>query len=271
MIISASRRTDIPAFFGEWFMERLREQFVNVPNPMNPKQVSHISLAAGDVDCFVFWTKNPKNFLPCLKQIDKSGFRYYFQFTLNPYEKNLEPALPAKAELLDTFIELSRIIGSEKVIWRYDPVIINSSYSVKFHEASFNAFCRKLETYTKKCVLSFVDNYPFLKEKFAVLGIREIEPDKIIEIAKSFSSIAKQHGIELASCAEKTGLQEYGIIPNRCIDAEFVNRLFGLDLRHKKDPAQRCECCCSLSRDIGAYNTCKYGCVYCYAERGKRQ
>ena len=139
MIISVSRRTDIPAFLGEWFLGRLEERFVDTVNPMNPKQISHISLAPDDVDCFVFWTKNPQNFFPAIKRVNKEGYRYYFNFTLNPYGKDLEPNLPEKQKLIETFAELSRMTGKEKIIWRYDPIIINAKHTINYHEDSFAA------------------------------------------------------------------------------------------------------------------------------------
>ena len=270
MIISASRRTDIPAFYGEWFMNRLEEQYVLARNPVNPKQISRLSLAPGDVDCIVFWTKNPKNFLKYIDRIDELKFRYYFQFSLNPYGGDLEPGLPEKAELLETFILLSERIGMEKTIWRCDPIIINDNYSLEYHKTSFNFFCEKLRGHTEKCVISFVDNYPFLKNEFQDYGILGPSAGQIEELIKSFSASANQQGIALATCAEKINLPGYGVLPNRCIDTELMERLFNIDIRYRKDPSQRSECGCSISRDIGAYNTCLYNCIYCYAKHGKK-
>jgi hypothetical protein len=269
MLISASRRTDIPAFFGAWFMDRLKEKHVLVQNPMNPEQVSRIDLDPESVDCVIFWTKNPGVFLPCLDEIDRLGYRYYFQFTLTPYGPDLETMLPDKQKIADTFIELSRRIGKEKLIWRYDPVIITEKYSPAFHAASFESLCAQLSGYTEKCVISFVDSYPFLKENFKTLGIHELSEHEIDEIAPLLASVAGKYGMPLAACAEKRDLSCYGILPNRCVDPELIERLFGIPVKYKKDPSQRVQCGCSASRDIGAYGTCRHGCVYCYARRGR--
>jgi hypothetical protein len=269
MLISASRRTDIPAFYGQWLVNRLREKYVLVRNPMNPRQVSRISLDPGGVDCIVFWTKDPKNFLPYLDDVDRLGFRCYFQFTLTPYGPDIEPGLPGKGEIVNTFVELSRRIGKEKVIWRYDPVILNEVYSPEYHAAAFEGLCMDLRAYTEKCIISFIDSYSFLGEAFRNFGIRELSGGEINELAGRLASIAKRHDLPLVSCAEKTDLQKYGVFPNRCVDAGLVEHLFGIPVKHKKDPSQRVHCGCSVSRDIGAYNTCLHGCVYCYARRGK--
>jgi hypothetical protein len=273
MILSASRRTDIPAFYGEWFMNRLREGFVLVRNPMNPKQISRIDLDPSGIDCIVFWTKNPKNFLPCLDEIDRLGYSYYFQFTVTPYGNDLEPGLPEKSEILNTFIELSKHTGKEKIIWRYDPVIINKNYTPEYHFSKFDFFCNTLKNHTEKCVISFIDRYTFLDSNFKKFDIKEIETAEAERLLEKIVPAAASCGITVAACAEKIDLSKYGVHPNRCIDADLIGRLFGSDskkIKHKKDPAQRTECNCSASRDIGTYNTCIHGCVYCYAKRGTK-
>ncbi|MDR3337076.1 MAG: DUF1848 domain-containing protein [Treponema sp.] len=269
MIISASRRTDIPAFYGEWFVNRIREGEVWVRNPMNPKSISKISLDPAYVECIVFWTKNPANFIPYLEKIEKAGHRYYFQFTLNPYDDDIEPNID-KNKAVETFITLSKLIGREKVIWRYDPIIVNSKYTAAYHSSSFRTLCEKLAAYTEKCVISFVDNYSFLSGVFKESGIKELDDSQIEEIANSISVIAKEYGVPLAACSEKIDLAKYGIGANKCVDNELINRLFNLNIKYKKDPGQRPACACAAGRDIGSYNTCGHNCVYCYAMRGKR-
>jgi hypothetical protein len=144
MILSASRRTDIPAFHGDWFMEKLREKAVSVKNPMNPQQVAKLDLDPARIECIVFWTKNPKKFIKRLKEIDDLGYHYYFQFTLNPYGKDIETNLEEKGELVNTFMELSDLIGKKKVIWRYDPIILNEKYTPAYHEAHYGTLYEKL-------------------------------------------------------------------------------------------------------------------------------
>jgi hypothetical protein len=267
MIISASRRSDIPAFHGEWFMDCLRAGEVFVKNPVNKTQVSRVDLSPGAVDCFVFWTKNPAPFLRFLDELDDRGYPYYVQFTLTPYGRDLEPNLPEKQALLDTFCRLSERLGRERVLWRYDPVILSPRYDCSFHARQFEEFCRVLEGKTEKCVISFVDSYGFLKKDFEELGIRELTAAEITGIAGALGPAAEKYGLALASCCEKADLGGCNIARNRCIDAELINRVFGLRLLYKKDPGQRRHCLCSASRDIGAYHSCLYGCRYCYAAR----
>ena len=268
MIISASRRTDIPAFFGGWFMERLREGRVLVKNPMNPAQVSVVSLVPENVDCFVFWTKDPENFLPCLDELDCSGAKYYFQFTVTAYDNSLERNLRDKAGIIETFIRLSERLGKERLVWRYDPVIINGRYSAAFHEQAFGILCEKLRAYTERCVISFIDAYGFLSKDFAENGIRELSPRDCESLAEKLGSIAGDFRLPLFSCCEKINLEKYGIRPSQCIDYTLVRRVSGREIAYKKDRGQRGECGCTVSRDIGTYNTCGHGCVYCYARRG---
>ncbi|MDR2747080.1 MAG: DUF1848 domain-containing protein [Treponema sp.] len=267
MIISASRRSDIPAFHGEWFMDCLRSGEVFVKNPVNGTQVSRIDLSPGAVDCFVFWTKNPAPFLPFLDELDSRGYPYYFQFTLTPYGRDLEPNLPEKEVLLDSFRRLSDRLGKERVVWRYDPIILNPRYDCSRHAGQFEKFCRALEGKTEKCVISFVDSYGFLKTNFGELGIRELTAAEIAGIAEALRPVAERYGIALASCCEKAELESYNIGRNKCIDEELINRVFGLHIAYKKDPGQRRQCLCSASRDIGSYNSCLHGCRYCYAAR----
>jgi hypothetical protein len=270
MILSASRRTDIPAFYGDWFMERLREKEALVKNPMNPRQVSKLDLSPENIDCIVFWTKNPVNFIKHLKEIDDLGYRYYFQFTLNPYDKDIETNLEEKSGLVNTFMELSNLIGKKKVVWRYDPVIINEKYTLKYHEIYYSALYEKLSKYTEKCVISFIDEYYFLKDEFKRLNIHELNDEEIEKVSAMIASVVNgsETKLTIASCCEKVLLTQYGITRNKCIDETLINELFNLNIKYKKDKGQRRECNCTQSRDIGAYNTCGHGCIYCYAKRG---
>ncbi|GHV24318.1 hypothetical protein FACS189498_1270 [Spirochaetia bacterium] len=276
MILSASRRTDIPAFFGEWFINCLREKEVFVKNPVNPKSVSRIILDPALIDCIVFWTKNPRDFIRRLGEIEDLGYtKYYFQFTLNSYGDDLEKNLPPKGEIIETFLELSERIGKQRVIWRYDPVIVNDKYSVDFHVENFRLLYEKLSKNTEKCVISFVDRYKFLAKTFTDYGIAELSGDDINKIAAGIGETVNSGGqkLEIASCCEKVDLSSYGIGHNRCIDGDLIQKLFGSEGtskkgEFKKDPGQRQNCGCAASRDLGTYNTCGHGCVYCYAGRG---
>jgi hypothetical protein len=266
MIISASRRTDIPAFFGDWFMDMAGKGEALVRNPVNPNQVSRIALDPDNVECIVFWTKNARNFIHRLDELDRAGYRYYFQYTLNAYGDDIEKNVDAEGAA-ETFIELSKLKGGKRVVWRYDPVIVNGKYSIAYHAGNFRRLCAKLSGYTERCIISFVDSYRFLADAFRDHGIRELNESEIHEIADAFSRTAGEYGIALSSCCEAADLSRYNISRGRCIDNELINELFGLNIKYKKDTGQRPGCCCRASRDIGAYNTCLHNCVYCYAKR----
>ncbi len=267
MIISVSRRTDIPAFYSDWFFNRIREGYVLVRNPFAAGQVSRISLKREKVDCFVFWTKNPEKMLPDLDLI--KDYPFYFQFTLNPYGMEFERNVPDKTRVSDTFLRLSDKLGPKRVIWRYDPVIINDAFSVERHEECFGKLADKLCAYTSKCIISFVDYYKKIDKAFKTNAIQELQEEKIKEAAKKISVIGNTYGLKLETCAEKTDLWEYGIGHACCIDPELITEITGTPVRYKKDANQRKECGCAASVDIGAYNTCIHGCLYCYATYSK--
>jgi hypothetical protein len=269
MIISASRRTDIPAFFGEWFMNRIREKEVLVRNPFNPHRITKIPLNRDDIDCIVFWTKNPDQFIKHLAVLDGMGYRYYFQFTLNGYDVPIEP-FAGKEKIVETFINLSGQIGKEKIIWRYDPVIINGMFPIEYHVEKFSLLCGLLHPYTEKCVFSFIDRYTFLNGRFKDYQIVEPDEPQMFDMARRMADIAGMYNLPLYSCGEKINLEKLGIGHNKCIDDELIERLFNIKTGAKKDPSQRPSCGCRGSRDIGSYNTCRHDCIYCYARRGPR-
>ena len=156
MIISASRRTDIPAFYSEWLLNRLKEGYALVANPRNALRFSRVSLNPQTVDCLVFWTKNPAPMLPKLDEITAMGYPFYFQFTLTPYGQDIEQNLPDKKTLLQTFQALSRLLGAKRVIWRYDPVILTAQMNIEYHLQCFETFASALEGYTHRCIFSFL-------------------------------------------------------------------------------------------------------------------
>ncbi len=263
MILSVSRRTDIPAFYSEWFFRRIEEGFVDAINPFNRKQVSRISLRPEDVDCIVFWTKNPA---PMLKQLDRmKAYSYYFQFTLTAYQKDVEPGLPKKRELIDTFQELSRQLGPERVIWRYDPIFLNDVYTRKYHAEWFARFAEALAPYTKRCVISFIDLYQKTERNTKDLRLHELTTEDMEGIAGDLSAVAHSYGLEIVSCAEEIDLDSFGIRHGACIDKDVIETVMGKAINVKKDPTQRQVCGCMKSVDIGQYNTCRHFCKYCYA------
>lgn len=263
MILSVSRRTDIPAFYSEWFFNRIRAGFVDVRNPMNIHQVSRIRITPDVVDCIVFWTKNPEMMLPRLDELKE--YKYYFQFTINPYDRQIESGVPQKAKVIDTFKDLSNKIGRDRVIWRYDPIIITNMIDVSYHIKYFEELARRLQGYTTRCVISFVDLYKKTVQNTKPLHMREPSEIEIRQLAGELTEIAEKYRIQILSCSEKINLEEQGVEHGCCIDPRLIEEICGYHIDVKKDKNQRKECGCVESIDIGAYNTCCHACAYCYA------
>lgn len=271
MIISASRRTDIPAFFGDWFINRIKEGFAMYRNPMRPTQVFAVSLHPKDVDAIVFWTKNPKNFLDKIKYLDE--YTYYFQFTITPYDQDLEPGIPNKDEVIDTFIKLSDMIGKKRVIWRYDPIIITDKMPLSYHKEKFEDLCEKLSPYTQKCIISYVDFYKKAEDDLNKINAKRLELDDLYNIFGAIGSIGKRYNLSVETCAEDLPveeLEELGLKRAHCIDGNLIKELkrekdTSYTKEFAKDKNQREACGCVQSIDLGIFNTCKHFCVYCYA------
>lgn len=273
MIISASRRTDIPAFYTDWFINRIRAGYCRVPNPFNSKQISTVSLLPEDVDAFVFWSKNPTALIPRLGELDQRGFVYYFLFTLNDYPATIEPNLPALADRMDIFKRLSDTIGPERVIWRYDPIVISSATPQDYHFRCFENICSELSGRTHRVIVSLVDYYRKTDRRLAQLESAGITFDREAarrpetrQLLMRISATASAHRMDIRSCAEPSDLGKVGIPPGGCVDAELIKRL-GRRVSRKKDPGQRNDCRCIISKDIGVPDTCLHGCRYCYATR----
>jgi hypothetical protein len=262
MIVSVSRRTDVPACFSQWFFSRLKEGFVETPNPYNPRRVRRVSLLPEDVDGFVFWTKNPVPMMENLGLLD--GYGYYFLFTLNPYGSGIEGGLPPKRELIGAFKALSGMLGASRVIWRYDPVLLGGTIDADFHARNFEALAGELCGYTRKVIFSFLDRYKKIEKTLGNLQIIAPDEEQKTTIAETFSAIARGAGLEIESCAED--MERRGIRPSRCIDPALLEASGGRLVPYKKDKNQRPLCLCADSVDIGTYGTCRNGCVYCYAK-----
>lgn len=263
MIVSVSRRTDIPAFYSEWFFYRLKEGFVYVINPFNTKQVSKVELTPKTVDCFVFWTKDAE---PMLKRLDElKEFKYYVQFTITAYRSDVEKGTRSKKDIIDTFKNLSKQIGKEKVIWRYDPILLNEYYTKEYHYKWFDKFCSELSGFTEKCVISFLDLYKKTERNTKELNINSMDEADMCEIAARFGEISLKYNIQIETCSEGIDLSTYGIQKGKCIDDKLVSRIMNTDIDVNKDDTQREVCGCVKSIDIGQYNTCRHHCVYCYA------
>jgi len=268
MIISASRRTDIPSFYSEWFLNRIKEGYALVPNPFNPTMLSRVSLKRDVVDCIVFWTKNPAPIIPKLDELKE--YPYYFQFTLNPYGKKIENHLPSVDKRIETFKRLSDKIGKEKVIWRYDPVFTNAEYTVQYHKEAFACIADKLGQHTERCMIGFIDHYQHIRSAMNKNQIPKLDTNDIRDMAASFKESIAPYNVQLDTCTVKVDLSDMGIPSGMCIDRDLVERITGYPINAKKDPNQRDVCRCIESIDIGTYETCLNGCIYCYANRNNQ-
>lgn len=273
MIISASRRTDIPAFYAEWLMNRFRAGFCMVANPWNPRQVSRISLAPADVDAVVFWSKNPAPLMCHLEELEAMKIRCCFLLTINGYPAYLEPHLPPLDDRIRTFLDLSRRIGKQKVVWRYDPVVLSGAFDFNYHRRTFSAIAASLRGHTGRVIVSVVDFYARIGKRLAAVETRT--GDRFVRapfalcgvggFVRDLASIAAENGMQIQSCAEDDRLTVLGIRPGKCIDDEWIGSALGVTVTSARDPGQRGKCLCVASRDIGANDSCGHGCEYCYA------
>ncbi len=267
MILSASRRTDIPAFYSEWLEKRLREGRVQIPNPYRPHQVRELRFSPETVDCAVFWTKDARPLLPRLKDIAKMGYPFYFQHTLTPYGPELEPGLPLKRAVLDGMRQIGEAYGPDALVWRYDPIVLGFGWSAERHFEAFGQLCRALRGAAGRCVVSFLDLYP---GRMNCRAFAEIPMEERERLAAGFGKIAAECALPLYACAEAGDYRRYGIAPSACIDSVLVSKAAGRPVAAGKDRNQRPSCGCAASIDIGMYGSCPHGCRYCYAS-GNRQ
>lgn len=263
MILSVSRKTDIPAYYTPWFFNRVREGFCYTQNPMNAKQVSKVLINRDVVDGIVFWTKNPKPMLSRLHEI--KDYPFYFQFTISSYGQDIETHLPRKKELVETFQRLSDSIGPYGLVWRYDPILLNPKYTVDYHIENFAILAKNLSQYTHRVVISFIDYYTKIATNWRTLGLQHISLEQKKYLAKNLAEIAMNYSLHVESCSEDINLEQYGIAHSRCIDDRLFAKILGMPFELQKDKAQRAACGCVESVDIGMYNSCNNGCKYCYA------
>jgi len=277
MIVSVSRRCDIPRFQFKWFMERIRAGYVAAVNPYNARQVKRISMVPtgldvkpeDGVDVFVFWTRDPRHILANADELAQRGFRFYVMTTLTGYPIELEPSMPSARKTLATMKGLAQKIGPERVIWRYDPVIVSSITGEDFHRKNFSALAQELSGSVKRVIISMYNEYPKPQQRFAVLeriGQLQMGDLRISRagLLADLAQCAAAAGMEIQSCASGEDFSPCGIKPGACIDGELINKLWGIELTGK-DKYQRPHCLCGKSVDIGAYGICAARCVYCYA------
>jgi hypothetical protein len=269
MIVSASRRTDIPAFYSDWFFERVRQGTVRVANPFNPRQVRLVSLAPADVEAVVFWSKNPAPLARRLAELDRRGLRYAFLLTVNDYPPALEPALPPLADRLATVRAVAAGVGPDRVAWRYDPILLAPACTPARHRESFRRIAAALAGRTRRVIVSLLDPCRPARTRLAAAGLGGCVPSPddpaVQELLGDLAAIARDHGLEIQSCAEPALPASLGIAPGKCLDEAWLQTAFGFRAPGAKDPGQRRACGCIRAVDIGARNTCPGGCLYCYA------
>ncbi|MCX6565744.1 MAG: DUF1848 domain-containing protein [Candidatus Aminicenantes bacterium] len=275
MIISASRRTDIPAYFAGEFMAGIRAGFIDVPHPRDPHKTSRVLLSPENVEAIVFWTRDPRPLLPHFRELDDRGYFFYFQCTLLDGPPCFDPEGPRGKEAIAAFRELAGTIGPDRVVWRYDPIVLSGRTGPAYHREKFEALADALTGATKRVMISLVDFYRSVVPRLRLLEKKDIvvrppAPEDLEELIPALVETAAAHGLEISSCAEEIDLAAWGVRPGKCIDDELLSRLLGRRLRVRKDPRQRKACGCVESRDIGVYGTCRRGCVYCYAGGGTR-
>lgn len=272
MIISASRRTDIPAFYSSWFVNRIKEGYLLVQNPFNPNQVTKVSLLPEDVDAIVFWTRNPARLMEKLSALNP--YNYYFHYTITGYPRILEKSVPDTNTAVENFIRLSDLIGPEKVIWRYDPILLSNAVGPDEHRRQFAELAGKLKGRTKKVVISFAQFYKKTESNlnkipsldcYDILKKENQKEAELLALCQFLAETAAANNMVIQSCVTQRDFSGQGISAGRCIDHELMNKTFGLSLPYFKDKGQRPGCGCTRSIDVGAYNTCLHGCLYCYA------
>ncbi|MDR2304062.1 MAG: DUF1848 domain-containing protein [Treponema sp.] len=280
MIISISRRCDIPRFRFDWFLERLKAGFADVPNPFNVKQIRRVSLLPEDAEALVFWTRDPRHLLSHARELEDAGFFWYVMVTLNGYPECIEPNATPLREIVAAMAELASRIGERRVIWRYDPVFVSSLTDYSFHKRNFAALAAALKGALRRVIVSVYDEYPRTKRRIAALearngGFRLFShydgegrlQSGIRDLLGSLGETAAGAGMEIQSCAEGENLEALGIRAGACIDGDLISGLrLGEALVPQKDRNQRPHCLCTAAIDIGTYTSCPAACVYCYAQ-----
>ena len=263
MIIQTGMRTDIPAFYSEWFVNRIKEGFVLVRNPYNPSQVSRYSLSPDVVDLIGFCTKNPAPMLPHMDILQ--GYGQYWFVTITPYGKDIEPNVPDKKKVMEDFKKLSDIVGVDSMGWRFDPILVDEEHPVGWHIAEFGKMAETLSGYTNTCVISFIDLYSKVRRNFP--EAREVCHEDRLAIGKAFIEIARRYDITIRPCAEGKELEPYGADCSGCMTVKTYEKALhaNLDVPRRGTNQRNGECACLLGTDIGAYDTCGHLCRYCYA------
>lgn len=265
MILNTGSRTDIPAYYSDWFYNRIEAGFVLARNPYYPSQITKYLLNPELIDVIVFCTKNPLLMLDRISLL--SAYDTFWSITITPYGKEIEPHVPPKESVIDSFQRLSALVGSKRMSWRYDPVFINSKYSVEYHIEQFEQMAVALSGYTDQCVVSFIDLYKKTKRNFR--GIAPVTEGDQIRLIDAFSKTAKVYGFQIHLCCESESHVRENVDADGCLSQAVLEKSLGCRLTVPKKKTARSECPCLLGADIGAYNSCGHGCLYCYANYDK--
>lgn len=261
MILNTGSRTDIPAYYSDWFYNRIQAGYVLVRNPYYPTQITKYLLNPEVIDIIVFCTKNP---LPMIDRLSLlADFDTFWFVTITAYRQGIEPYVPPKEQVINSFCRLSSLVGSKRMSWRYDPVFITDQYSIEYHIEQFGRMAEALSGYTDQCVVSFIDLYEKTKRNFR--GIRSVTAGEQERLIAGFSQIAKANGMQIHLCCENAGLVRENVDADGCMSKAVLEKALGCRLNVPKKRLARSECSCLLGADIGAYNTCGHGCLYCYA------
>lgn len=261
MILNTGSRTDIPAYYSEWFYNRIKEGFVYTRNPYNPKLIHSYKLDPSVVDVLVFCTKNPEPMLKRLDEIDH--FSQFWGITLTAYGKDIEPNVPNKHRIIECIKVLSNRFGSHSVEWRYDPIFLSDKYTMEVHLRSFEHIANKLSGSIEVCVISFIDLYQKTIKNFP--DVSEVSQEDQTELIKKFVEIGKKYNIRIKTCLENKGFENYGVDVGGCLTQSVLEKSLNQRLNIPKQTRAREGCECLLGNDIGSYNSCGHGCVYCYA------
>lgn len=262
MIIQTGMRTDIPAFYSEWFANRLREGYVLVRNPYNASQVTRYSLDPRVVDLIAFCSKNPGPMLKYMNLLKQYAGTYWF-VTITPYGSDYEPNVPESDKIIEDFKAISRLVGPDSMGWRYDPIFINDIYTVEKHLEAYEHIAASLDGYTRTSVISFIDLYQKVRKNFP--EARTVEKSDRLYLGERMVKIAASHGMKVKPCAEGQELAQFGADCRGCMTTDVYEKAVGLSMDFPKKKPLRQECECFMGNDIGAYNTCMHLCKYCYA------
>ncbi len=268
-IISASRRTDIPAFYATWMMNRLRAGFAETVNPFNARQVMRVSLRPQDVIAIVFWTRHPQPLLRHLDELLDRGYRFYFQWTFNRFPRVLEQTGPAPEKVIDLMHQVAERLSPGHIQWRYDPIILSEAMSPQWHVENFAFLAERVKGATRRCYVSFLDFYKKTRKNLEPLNgpfrVKEPTLQQQIDLMRKLQKIAQSNNIELYACCEDHLLEIPGVRKARCVDVEVIHELYPEVAVIRRKLATRTQCGCYESKDIGAYDSCLFRCIYCYA------